>query len=65
VPIRTGVSEDPKGDPGKILPSQPEPGPRESEPLIRREKHPRPAEVHPGAQTPADREGLRSRPPTK
>jgi hypothetical protein len=61
MPIRTGVSEDPKGDPSKLLPSQPEPGvPGEDvEPLLPKgRKHAAPAAPGQTAQTPADRRGL-------
>lgn len=63
MPIRTDVSEDPKGDPTKVIPHQPEPGaPREDvEPLLPRD-HKDAAPPAPGqaAQTPADRRGLGS-----
>jgi hypothetical protein len=65
MPIRTDVSEDPKGDPTKVIPNQPEPGaPGEDvEPLLPRRgrKDAAPPPPDEAAQTPADRRGLGSR----
>jgi hypothetical protein len=62
MPIRTGVSEDPKGDPTKLVPNQPEPGvPGEDvEPLLPRRGRSAAPDAPPGraAQTPGDRRGL-------
>lgn len=64
MPIRTGVSEDPKGDPSKVIPNQPEPAlpgdpTEEVTPLLPPPDRsagppPRPGKT---AQTPADRRG--------
>jgi hypothetical protein len=62
--VRTDISEDPKGDPSKILPEQPEPGARREdvEPLLpKRHAGPRPPRARPQAQTPGDRRGLGER----
>ncbi len=62
MPIRTDVSEDPKGDPTKILPNQPDPTRRddEVEPLLPRRSGTAAPPPPPGraAQTPGDRRGV-------
>jgi hypothetical protein len=63
MPIRTDISEDPKGDPSKILPHQPEPGVTddEVEPLLPRGDRPGarpPAAPGKEARTPGDRRAL-------
>jgi hypothetical protein len=59
MPFRTGISEDPKGDPSKLVPHQPEPGlPDDVEPLLpKAEKTAAPAPSK-GAQTAGDRRGI-------
>jgi hypothetical protein len=59
MPIRTGVSEDPKGDPTKLVPHQPEPGGADDvEPLLPApEKTAAPAPKKEG-QTAGDRVGI-------
>jgi hypothetical protein len=61
VGTRTGISEDPKGDPTKILPNQPVPGGRGVEPLSPKSKSSRPGKTGSAAQTESDRQGLRDR----
>jgi len=69
MPIRTDISEDPKGDPSKIIPNQPEPRlPDEDvgervEPLLPRRDRSDVAPPPPGkvAQTPGDRTGIARR----
>ncbi|HEY0705698.1 MAG TPA: hypothetical protein VGG33_02820 [Polyangia bacterium] len=60
MPIRTDVSEDPKGDPSKIIPNQPLPqtGAPEREPLFPTpDGPPSDPKVRPASETPADRRG--------
>jgi hypothetical protein len=64
VGVRTDISDDPKGDPSRVLPDQPVPDRRKREgiePLLPRGKTRRPARVSPDAQTPGDRRGLHDR----
>jgi hypothetical protein len=68
MPIRTDISEDPKGDPSKLIPNQPEPRrPGEGvQPLLPRDGSkgaaPPPRRE---AQTPADRRALERKPGNK
>lgn len=57
--MRTDISEDPKGDPTKILPNQPIPDHRQKEgiePLLPGRGETPPPSPRPGKQTEADRE---------
>ncbi|HEY0714178.1 MAG TPA: hypothetical protein VGF45_15965 [Polyangia bacterium] len=66
MPIRTDVSEDPKGDPSKIIPQQPIPrtGPPETEPLFPEPDGPvSDPRVKPNAETTGDRHGRTERTP--
>jgi hypothetical protein len=62
--MRTDISEDPKGDPTKIIPAQPIPDAREKEgiePLLPPKEAGAAPPPRPGKQTEADRKGAQQR----
>jgi hypothetical protein len=62
MPIRTGVSEDPKGDPSKIIPNQPEPGGvSDVEPLLPAPEKTAAPTPRKGGQTAGDRRGMQKK----